>query len=62
MPNPFLVYRPGALSNSTLAQSLLEYRRMLFQLGLFSDSTAMRVLRVQVQAALAELETEAEQR
>jgi hypothetical protein len=62
MMNPFSLSRLETLSESTLARSITEYKRMLSQLGQFSNSSQMQDIRTQVHGALAEIEIEAEGR
>ena len=60
--NPFSLSHLESLSDSTLARSITEYKRMLSRLGQFSNSSQIQDIRAQVHGALAEIEIEAEGR
>ena len=60
--NPFSLSHLESLSDSTLARSITEYKRMLSRLGQFSNSSQIKDIRAQVHGALAEIEIEAEGR
>ena len=62
MTNPFSLSRLETLSKSTLARSIAEYKRMLSQLGQFSDNSQIQDIRAQVHHALDEIEVEAKGR
>lgn len=50
------------MSNSQLTLSISEYRKMLVQLGRFSNSSEVQKIRAQIRNALAELLKEAKER
>jgi hypothetical protein len=62
MMNPFSLSRLETLSESTLARSITVYKRMLSQLGQFSNSSQIQDIRAQVHGALTEIEIEADSR
>jgi hypothetical protein len=62
MRNPFTRSPLDTLSNGTLGRSIAEYRKMLLQLGRFTDSPQIQGLRAQVRHAIARLGEEVERR
>ena len=59
MTNPFSLSHLEALSQSALTRSMAEYKRILSQLGQFSDNSQIQDIRALVHHALDEIEVEA---